>query len=85
MSEVSEPVPSADNRNRSSRNAAVLAEFVAFCEQNPELRFWQALALWSGASRIEYVSEQVEGKDWPHSSVVKEERCDTWNWEGKDG
>ena len=31
-----------------SRNAKTLASFVAYCNANPGLRFWQALRNWSG-------------------------------------
>ena len=31
------------------RSQIVLADFVGFCEKNPDLRFWQALAAWTGS------------------------------------
>lgn len=31
-----------------SKNSELLAKFVAYCEDNPEQRFWQALRNWSG-------------------------------------
>lgn len=34
--------------NDMSKNEKVLKDFVAYCEANPELRFWQALRNWSG-------------------------------------
>jgi hypothetical protein len=35
-----------------SKNKETLDSFVAYCQINPELRFWQALRNWSGAMCI---------------------------------
>lgn len=49
---------------KESRNAKVLASFVAYCEANPEQRFWQALLNWSGQNFIMIKEHRFdEGKD----------------------
>lgn len=59
-----------------NKNAETLKSFVAFCEANPSLRFWQALRAWCGASFVcvaddrNLMSEEFEG--------VR----DTFYWEG---
>jgi hypothetical protein len=35
-----------------NQNQDLLREFVEYCEQHPEQRFWQALRNWSDASFI---------------------------------
>ena len=35
-----------------TRNSETLADFVSYCESNPEMRFWQALRNWSGFRAI---------------------------------
>ena len=57
-----------------TRNEFVLKQFVAFCEANPELRFWQALRTFSGANFI-LVADRI--KD---GGPVQWE--DTFYWEG---
>lgn len=55
-----------------TRNSDLLWDFVAYCQDNPTQRFWQALRNWSGHSFI---------------LVMKEHACeekDTFHWEGKD-
>lgn len=55
-----------------SRNESQLRDFSEYCRENPELRFWQALAAWSGYHKI----------------LVSDVGCkpvDTFYWEGKDG
>jgi hypothetical protein len=66
-------VPSP-NANENSRNAKTLASFVEHCQQNPNLRFWQALRNWSGFPFIfaVYHNEDIEG-------------FDTFNFEGRNG
>ena len=55
-----------------------LHEFRMFCEKHPELRFWQALAAWSGAKAIEFV---------PHSNgeCPRVPNRDTFQWKGRKG
>jgi len=36
----------------SSRNGKTLDSFIAYCVAHPQLRFWQALATWSGYAFI---------------------------------
>lgn len=33
---------------QETRNSVVLEDFMKFCRDNPQLRFWQALRAWSG-------------------------------------
>jgi len=58
-----------------TRNSEVLASFVKYCEENPELRFWQALKNWSGYRRIIAVVKDI---------TYSTEGYDTYNWEGKN-
>ena len=53
------------------KNSELLQDFVRYCEQNPEQRFWQALRNWSGASIVS-VTEKIGG-----------EPKDTYYFEGK--
>ena len=55
-----------------SKNARLLAEFITYCYEHPEERFWQALRNWSG-----YRFVQV----W---NGLGEEPTDTFYWEGKN-
>ena len=59
-----------------TRNSDVLESFVHYCQDHPELRFWQALRNWSGYGFV-VVTDDVDG--WDTS------RCfDTFYWEGRD-
>jgi hypothetical protein len=58
-----------------NRNEDVLADFVAYCENHPQERFWQALRNWS---------------DWPYVMVTTSKdrtggAIDTFYWEGRSG
>jgi hypothetical protein len=53
------------------RNAETLASFVAYCQANPEQRFWQALRNWARVGNFIFASDGVE-------------MCDTFYWEGRD-
>lgn len=60
-----------------SKNKALLTDFVIYCTEHPQLRFWQALCGWSGLRFIcsvhtlpEYLDQSVQ---------------DTFYWEGKNG
>jgi hypothetical protein len=35
-----------------AKSNEVLIKFIAFCQENPHLRFWQALYSFTGAERI---------------------------------
>jgi hypothetical protein len=43
-----------------SKNQKLLKAFAYFCEWHPELRFWQALNIWSGLPNI--VVMNIKGK-----------------------
>ena len=55
-----------------NKNKKLLDSFVAYCQQHPEERFWQALRNWSGHNFI-FVSQ-----------FLKIGVQDTFYWEGKD-
>lgn len=59
-----------------TRNQKLLEEFTAYCQANPEQRFWQALRNWSGADSIWWFDPAEDGD---HG-----EGCDTFYWEGKN-
>ena len=54
-----------------SKNSELLQDFTKYCQEHPELRFWQALRNWSGASFI-------------HITPVGGQPKDTYYFEGKD-
>lgn len=54
-------------------NSEVLADFVAYCEANPSMRFWQALRNWSEENFIMASSDKQ--KDFR----------DTFYWETRTG
>jgi hypothetical protein len=37
---------------KNARHFEVLMDFICFCHNNPDLRFWQALRAWSGQNFI---------------------------------
>lgn len=55
-----------------------LKSFVDYCEEYPNLRFWQALLSWSGYNFI-YVSQKNVQHDIQNNDLV-----DTYYFEGKD-
>ena len=58
-----------------SRNSKVLGDFIAYCDVNPSLRFWQALRNWSDYNFIIVTDDKDSLKgDWK----------DTFYWEGKN-
>ena len=59
-----------------TRNSEVLADFVRYCEEHPEERFWQALRNWSAYAFI-WVSN-TKPFDGPPTDLK-----DTFYWEGK--
>jgi hypothetical protein len=67
-----------------TRNSEVLASFVKYCEDSPDLRFWQALANWAEA-RI--ILASVSPIRYDSNAVVwrPEEIRDPYHWEGKHG
>jgi hypothetical protein len=70
----------------TSRNSKVLASFVAYCQQNPDTRFWQALRNWCGHNFI-YVSEhQAQEFENPQDAMtIYDALEDTFYWTGRDG
>lgn len=67
---------------KKSNNQKLLKDFAKFCSDNPELRFWQALAAWTGNCIIasKYASPISEAEDtfyWTEKSgfsIRKEKR-----------
>ena len=49
-----------------------LDSFIKYCQRNPGLRFWQALANWSGAGQILYKHLELNSKP-----------VDTFYWDDK--
>lgn len=62
-----------------SENAKVLTDFVAFCQRNPEQRFWQALRNWSEMSFVLAVDNAPFGSE-SNVSIIEN---DTFYWKGK--
>ena len=58
-----------------TRNSELLRDFVAYCEANPDMRFWQALRNWSGWNYILAAANKDK---------VRGEYKDTFYWEGQD-
>jgi hypothetical protein len=54
-----------------NRNSEVLADFVKYCQEHPDERFWQAIRNWSGYFKV------VVGP------TTMDEGLDTFYWEGK--
>lgn len=59
-----------------NKNANTLKSFVAFCEANPSLRFWQALRAWCGKSFVLVADD----RNWAQDEY--ENVQDTFHWEG---
>lgn len=59
-----------------SRNAEVLADFIKYCNEHPDQRFWQALRNWSTYPFV-YVSDNL-------ITDTKANIEDTFYWEGKN-
>ena len=61
-----------------SKNQKLLESFTAYCKQYPELRFWQALRVWSEQAFILVASSpDLENGGFRDTK-------DTYYWEGKD-
>ena len=58
-----------------SRNKLVREDFVRYCVEHPELRFWQALRDWAGYNYILATNQ---------CPVFKNQE-DTLKWEGRNG
>lgn len=46
-----------------NHNKELLDQFVAYCEQHPEQRFWQALCNWDGVSVLASLKGDATPKD----------------------
>jgi len=57
-----------------NRNNVTLRSFVRYCEQNPEMRFWQYLRNWAGVYFI------IASRECP----VNESEQDTFFWTGRN-
>ena len=64
-----------------NRNSVVLRSFVRYCEEHPELRFWQALRNWSGYNFVLVTNECPVFKDQIDTDTLN----DTFYWEGRNG
>jgi hypothetical protein len=60
-----------------NKNVEVLGDFMRYCRLHPELRFYQALAAWSGYDIIARTRIHLG----PESTERNE---DTFYWEGKN-
>ena len=61
-------------------NKETLQSFVAYCEANPEQRFWQALRNWQ---RLKDQQELVPERQLIKSIIIEEEggtQHDTWEF-----
>lgn len=57
-----------------NKNDRTLRDFVRYCEEHPQLRFWQALSGWAGVGFI-YTSSVL---------INDYHLFDTFYWTGKD-
>jgi hypothetical protein len=62
-----------------TRNSGVLADFVKYCQEHPDERFWQALRNWSGYYAIMALSRSYKGVTGGHATT----QHDTFYIEGK--
>lgn len=60
------------------KSKKTLDSFVAYCEEHPQERFWQALRNWSGFPFIYIAWGSLEWED------IGGGVQDTFYWEGKD-
>lgn len=64
----------------TTRNSAVLYDFVEYCNKNPDQRFWQALRNWSGSDFILY----WESNEFDFHKAQEMGLHDTFYWENKN-
>lgn len=62
---------------KDARHHETLMDFLNYCHDHPELRFWQALRAWSGYNKI-LAQDVYQSQGYP-SGVDR----DTFYWEGK--
>ncbi len=69
---------------KPTRNSKILADFVKYCKEHPDQRFWQALRNWSGFAFVGVVPtektslEDIVRKGKLHNAI------DSFYFEGKD-
>lgn len=63
-----------------SRNREVLNDFVKYCNNHPEDRFWQALCNWA---KVNYILI-AKNSSWLFCDDQKHNLKDTFYFEGKD-
>jgi hypothetical protein len=63
-----------------SKNKETLKDFTKFCENNPTLRFWQALRVWSQFNFI-YVTNNDLFDTFSRDKITLQ---DTYYFEGKN-
>ena len=61
-----------------NKNKKLLKDFAEYCEEHPELRFWQSLRNWSGLPSILALEGTMDGES------IKGLLRDTFYWEEKD-
>jgi len=66
---------------KETKNSRTLRYFIMFCNKNPELRFWQALAAWSLCPYIAVCWNKPEYIQDKSGFVIE----DTCYWEGRNG
>lgn len=64
---------------KNGKAGLVLMAFIEYCNENPSLRFWQALCNWSHTYILSYKGEVV-------SELINQHHLleDTYYWEGID-
>ncbi len=76
--------------DNASRSEKTLADFVQYCQDHPEQRFWQALRNWCGYTYIMATDTQPQdmGDGWDHRGLSPRDILDrmhnTFYWEGKN-
>lgn len=81
---MSKSVETRINAQLATRNSKVLASFVAYCQQYPDQRFWQALRNWSDYNFV-LVSNTLPPttEDMRGCYTKPYEIYDTFYWEGR--
>ena len=74
---------SLDYLKSDTRNTAVLADFVRYCQEHPHERFWQALRNWSGYRFILAVGKPDEGAVMHEGAEIRIGNYDTFSFEGR--
>lgn len=67
---------------KNARSGAVLYDFVKFCVNNPDLRFWQALRAWT---RVNFILTSAHPISDIERGLGSESGLrDTFYWENKN-